>query len=37
MNMINGGFYIDKKNDCKLIAEIEATNSFNRDKLKTDY
>lgn len=28
MNMINGGFYIDKKNDCKLIAEIEATNSL---------
>lgn len=28
MNMINGGFYIDKKNDCKLIAENEATNSL---------
>lgn len=27
MNIINGVFYIDKKNDCKLIEEIEATNS----------
>lgn len=28
MNMINGGFYIDKKNDCKLIVEIEVINSL---------
>lgn len=27
MNVINGGFYIDKKSNCKLIAEIEATYS----------
>lgn len=28
MNVINGGFYIDKKSDCKLIVEIEVIYSL---------